>query len=667
MPRQSSREHIALTALTLAAFALRIWRLDAKGLGYDEAATAIMARAPVADIISFHWDAAFEHLPLWVLLIRGWSLLAGQSEFALRFLPAYAGVLTVPLCWALLRRIAPEKSAWRLLTTVLITTSPVLTLYAQEARMYSLVVLLAVASTYLAARLIQRTTASHTVVYVLVNWAMLGLQYYSVLLIAAHGFLAALAAVRRPAMRRFFVRTVMPAAIASVAPLLLWMALSPGFHETVAVVFREASQPELGIGAFLVELWRDISFGAFRWQPDISAIGLALLPLFIIGAAVSRVDYLRDNASSTTPTMPYCLLLLTIALLPIVISAVLFRTLATRYILYIAPFVYAFIALGIIALRRFHRVWALAAAAVTLAIAVLGLAYYFGPYQKSEYREMSHYFSERYAAAEDVLVIEAPRQHLLAKYYLGQDFPLEPVPDIPLPDYWPVTAPPVVPEEVDDQIQRYLETYSTLWAAFSAESEVDGGEFLAKYITAVSYNLDCQFWLDVRLCRFISPRIVKPDLETEIMTTVNGELTLEYARVATDPQHVVIDEGRVLFAELGWFAQTVPSIDYTVSLRLVDIAGRIVSQFDQYPIGMLLPPTVWSAGERKPGYMTLTIPPAASGRYTLQARVYDPDTLKPLSYRTSDSQPSSSAPIILGLVEIDGTIRLLPAGSGGIR
>ena len=667
MPRQSSREYIALTALTLAAFALRIWRLDAKGLGYDEAATAIMARAPIADIISFHWEAAFEHLPLWVLLMRGWSLLAGQSEFSLRFLPAYAGALTVPLSWALLRRIAPEKTAWRLLTTVLIATSPVLTLYAQEARMYSLVVLLAVASTYLATRLIHRSTTSHTVVYVLVNWAMLGLQYYSVLLIAAHGLLAAFVAVRRPAMRRFYVRAVMPAAAASAAPLLLWMALSPGFHETVAVVFREAGQPELGIGAFLVKLWRDISFGAFRWQPNISAIGLALLPLFMIGAAVSRVDFKRENQSTVAQATPYHLLLLTIAVLPIVISAFLFRTLATRYILYVSPFVYAFIALGIIASRRFHRVWALAAAALTLAVSVLGLAYYFGTYQKSDYREMSHYLSERYAAGEDVLVIEAPRQHLLAKYYLGQDFPLEPVPNIPLPDYWPVTAPPVVPEEVDDQVLHYLDAYSSLWAAFSAESEVDGGEFLAKYITAVSYNLDCQFWLDVRLCRFISPHTVEPDIETQIAATFNDELILEHARIATDPQYVVLDEGRVLLAELAWLAQADPSIDYKVSLRLVDAAGRIVAQVDQYPIGMLLPPTAWAAGERKPGYMALSIPPAASGRYTLQARVYDPATLKPLPYFTPDGGLSTSTSIILGLVEIDGTIRLLPAGSGGIR
>ncbi len=624
-----------------------------------------MARAPVFDIILFHWEAAFEHLPFWVLLMRGWSLLAGQSEFALRLLPAYAAVLTVPLCWALLKRLAPEKAVWRLLTTVLIASSPVLTLYAQEARMYALVVLLAVASTYLAARLIQRPSASHMAAYILVNWGMLGLQYYSVLLIGAHGLFAALTAAQRSASRRIFIRTIVPAAAVSVAPLLLWMALSPGFHETVTVVFQEASRPELGVGAFLIDLWSDITFGAFRWQPDISAIGLALLPLFVIGAVAARADYQRSDAPPSAHATPYLLLLLTIALLPIVISAALFRTLAARYILYISPFVYAFIALGVIAIRRRHRTWGLVAAAVTLTVALLGQAYYFGPYQKSEYRDMSRYLSARYSPAEDVVIIEAPRQHLLAKYYLGQDFPLETAPAIPLPDYWPVTAPPVVPEKVDDQIQRYLRTYSSLWTAFSAESEVDRGEFLAKYLTAVSYNADCQFWLDVRLCRFVSPRIVTPDLETQIMATVNGELTLEYARVATDPQYVVINEGRVLFAELGWLAQAAPSIDYTVSLRLVDAAGQIVSQLDQYPIGMLLPPTVWSAGERKPGYMALTIPPTAAGRHTLQASVYDPVTLKPLPYQTPEGPSSSSAPIILGLVEIDGTIRLLPAGSGG--
>ena len=654
--RPSGREYVALIAITLAAFALRLWRLDVKGLGYDEAATAIMARAPIPDIIRFHWEAAFEHLPLWVLLMHGWSKLAGQSEFALRLLPAFAGALTVPLTWALLKRLEPDRPSWRLLTAILLATSPVLTLYAQEARMYTLVVLLAVASTYMAARLLERPLAPVMLAYILVNWAMLGLQYYSVLLIAAHGLLGAFAAAFQPQTRRTALRAIMPSVAASVALLLLWMALSPGFHETVAVVFREANKSHIGVIAFLGELWRDISFGAFRWQPQIAAAALATLPLFIVGvaAALSRARPARFSAP-----------LLVIVLLPVFISAALFRTLATRYILYITPFIYAYIAFGILALQRFRRHFGLIAAAIALTVSLTGLAYYFGPYHKSEYREMTGYLLERYTPEEDVVIIEAPRQHLLAKYYLGQDFPLEPVPAIPLPDYWPVTAPPVVPEETDDQIQRYLRTHSSLWLSFSAEPEVDAGEFLAKYVTAVSYNQDCKAWLDVRLCRFISPRAVRHELETEIAATVNGELAIEYARLATEPLQGRHDDGHLLLVELGWLAHTAPSIDYKVSLRLVNVADQVVAQLDQYPIGTLLPPSVWSAGDRKPGYMALTIPPVDAGRYTLRASIYDPVTLKPLPYQTPESPAPTSAPIILGLVEIDGTIRLLPAGAGG--
>src|SRR5262245_52101220 len=78
-------ERLLLAALTLAAFALRMWAVESKGLAYDEAATALMSRALPAEIVWFHWTAAFEHLPLWVLLMHAWSLVAGQSEFTLRF------------------------------------------------------------------------------------------------------------------------------------------------------------------------------------------------------------------------------------------------------------------------------------------------------------------------------------------------------------------------------------------------------------------------------------------------------------------------------------------------------------------------------------------------------------------------------------------------------
>ena len=64
------RRHIGLLLLLLFAFALRVISLDRLGLAYDEAATALMARATPQEIIAFHWDAAFEHPPVWVLLMQ---------------------------------------------------------------------------------------------------------------------------------------------------------------------------------------------------------------------------------------------------------------------------------------------------------------------------------------------------------------------------------------------------------------------------------------------------------------------------------------------------------------------------------------------------------------------------------------------------------------------
>ena len=126
--------------------ALRLWALGDKGLAYDEAATALMARASGAEIVQFHWNAAFEHPPLWQLTMRTWTALFGQSEAMLRLLPALAGALAIPLTWYWLRLLWPRAVGLRLLAAGLVATSPALVMYAQEARMYTIVVLLALLS-----------------------------------------------------------------------------------------------------------------------------------------------------------------------------------------------------------------------------------------------------------------------------------------------------------------------------------------------------------------------------------------------------------------------------------------------------------------------------------------------------------------------------------------
>jgi uncharacterized membrane protein len=90
-------------ALILLGALLRLWMLGSKGLWYDEASTALMARAAPEQIIWFHWDAAFEHPPLWVLVMHLWSTAFGDGEAALRVPSALAGTLAVPMTWQVAR------------------------------------------------------------------------------------------------------------------------------------------------------------------------------------------------------------------------------------------------------------------------------------------------------------------------------------------------------------------------------------------------------------------------------------------------------------------------------------------------------------------------------------------------------------------------------------
>ncbi|MFN8465220.1 MAG: hypothetical protein U0X20_06695, partial [Caldilineaceae bacterium] len=177
--------------------------------------------------------------------------------------------------------------------------------------------------------------------------------------------------------------------------------------------------------------------------------------------------------------------------------------------------------------------------------------------------------------------------------------------------------------------------HPAVWLVMTAQDEVDDGEFVPKYFTAVSYKQDCHMWMDVELCRFVSPtssslngqpssagnaaESVTPDL------LYNGELRLQRAQAR------LVDEPSLgqstIYAQLDWLAERKPSVDYRVTLRLLDPSGKVAAQRDEYPIGQLLPPTTWKQGDAKPGYMALPVPPnLPAGKYQVTVGVYDPAT-----------------------------------------
>jgi len=647
-----------ISLLTLLAFAARLWDIGGKGLWYDEASTALMARAGVAEIVQFHWRSAFEHPPLWVLLIHFWSMIWGQSEFALRLPAAFSGALLVPLMWQNLKLCWPADRVVRFVAALFIAISPVLILYSQEARMYAIVTLLAAISIYLFFRLQDSDGWSLLAAYVIANVVMLGVHYYSVLLIAAEALCVLLTWRSR---RRGRTRLIAGLAL-SILPLILWAALSPGFQTTLRSVM---AQPPRAGGSWQVwadRLWRDITFGSVVWQPSRSVVGYLLAPLLLLGVYAALRLGAQSGSHQDRQIGRTGGILFTLALLTAILASAAFQdAIHTRYILFAVPACYVLLALGIGLPWRRARWLGIVALLAPLVVAALGLTHYYGLYQKSGYRDMARAIVAR-AAPDDAILLESPRQHLLAKYYLPADRPIYPLPDVPLPAYWPLTAPPIIPEKVDEHLQAVLRDHGDAWLLLAGQDEVDRGEFVTKYLAAIAYALECREQLDVRWCHYTSPARHPPDLSIPLGMTYNGELQLENAQVShlADPR---AGQSHLLVG-LDWLAKVKPSVDYVVTLRLIDESGgpgapRV--QADSMPIGPLLPTTAWGPGDRKPGYMTLTIPSGLPpGDYHVVLGVYDPRSGVPYPPTGATAEGDSFVPLARVLIGADG-VQLSPA------
>ncbi len=146
MKRSSSGLWIALVAaILLLAAALRLYRIDAQSLWYDEGNSAFAATQPLSRIVE---GASHDiHPPGYYILLAGWHDLTGSSELALRSLSALMGVLTVALIYGIGTRLFDRPSG--ALAALLVAANPFQVWYGQEARMYAQLGLFSAASVWL--------------------------------------------------------------------------------------------------------------------------------------------------------------------------------------------------------------------------------------------------------------------------------------------------------------------------------------------------------------------------------------------------------------------------------------------------------------------------------------------------------------------------------------
>ncbi|MCX6033220.1 MAG: glycosyltransferase family 39 protein [Chloroflexi bacterium] len=139
------RARLPLALILLAGAALRLFRLGADSLWYDETVSTYLAGSPLPELIRH--TAGDIHPPGYYVLLRGWLILAGYPtghadpsgiglEFTAGFFSLFFGVLLIALVYALAQRVADRRIA--LIAAALVALSPYNVWYSQEVRMYTL-------------------------------------------------------------------------------------------------------------------------------------------------------------------------------------------------------------------------------------------------------------------------------------------------------------------------------------------------------------------------------------------------------------------------------------------------------------------------------------------------------------------------------------------------
>lgn len=170
-------------ALTIALAALlRLATLGRQSLWFDEAFTPVYVFHSSLGATLHALTQTENTPPLWYVLDWTVTRVLGNGAVSLRLLSALAGIATVPVAWAIARRLGGRRAA--LVAAVLVAVNPLFVWYSQEARAYGLFVLTAALAMLCFLRALERPTAGRLALFALSGSLALLSHYFAVFLLA---------------------------------------------------------------------------------------------------------------------------------------------------------------------------------------------------------------------------------------------------------------------------------------------------------------------------------------------------------------------------------------------------------------------------------------------------------------------------------------------------
>lgn len=279
----------ALTGILLVGAFLRLHALDSESAWLDEAFAIRIARGGLDEI--FLETRLDVHPPLYYIVLSGWLALTGGSVWSARLLSVVFSLMTLVATHVVGTRLAGRTAG--LAAASLLAVSVFQIEFAQEARMYAQLTLLATLSMYGFIRLFDRPHPGWFITYTVATLLMTWTHVYAAFIIAAQALVVGIDLLWR---RRGALETTgcwIAAQSLVFAAFLWWLPVFTWQVSLVQTRFWIAEPPPFG---FLT---------AFRTYAGSPALLRILLGLAALG--LWRVSRPRAEASSPRPAWLFLL------------------------------------------------------------------------------------------------------------------------------------------------------------------------------------------------------------------------------------------------------------------------------------------------------------------------------------------------------------------------
>ena len=628
----------SIIALVLVAFALRVFRLNVQSLWYDEAFSVYLAHFDLATITAR--TAADIQPPLYYYLLNFWIALAGDSEFAVRFLSLFFGVLTIPLMYIIALRLFSHR-ATAFIAALFATIAPLYIWYSQEARMYTMITFWLLLSSYALLKKLEGNTGNKGtgwIVFALANIAAVYTHYFAFVVIAFQGLFVLVSSFRVSGFKLALVKleTWKPATISLAA---IFAAFLPWMPFVVARFGQDASywQGALKLDEAIRHIFINFTTGesVLESQAQWVAAGwlICLLVSWIVGWLVQR----KTNQQTNKPTNYSNLFLILYFIIPLALLLFLFYRnpkFNARYLMIASPAFILLLAAGLGAISRTlapharagvtHHTSRIALSFLTFTFLLFTSAFadynaYFDPaFTKASFRGVAQ-FIEKNISPDEAIILTSGHMFPAFNYYYDGD-----APTIRLPDDATLNTDHVLGYPTANVLNQTLAGKRGAWVVLWQDEVVDPNGFVPLLLDSqgTEQKLDGANFYQVRLRHWTLQPNARFSTEPapSIRRDANFKNAIQLLGLST-PTPTPADVGASF--NLYWQALDKLDDDYLVALRIVDAAGNVWGKLDRRLAGYNYPTTRWKKDEKLFGAYTVPlIAGTPAGDYFVQATIY---------------------------------------------